>query len=313
MGVLRYPGALADTDFRRKKRYGAFFRKLLHKPMSENKINPIWPDELKDYLDHHNEMDYLLIDVRQPQEYAKEHIPGAHLISLHSLIAEPPNLPKNKDLIFYCQWGIRSRIAADFFADSGSDPKRIFHMLGGIVAWVGAVLSDFPQVQLFKEVQSLSDFVHTAMNLEKGAFLYYSYLIDKYTKTPFVKALGDIAEMEIAHARLLFDFLAHEERSRTSFQDYFASMSGEIIEGGLPLEQAFQKIEEMQGESVVNSLDMALSIEYSAYDLYRSIANQKYDQDIIEVFFTLAQAEKTHIHLLAEIFETQQMIQADEG
>ena len=69
--------------------------------MAQKDINVIWPEELKNYFQAHREDEYLLVDVRQPEEYAAEHLPGANLMVLNTLENKLDQLPKDKDLIFY--------------------------------------------------------------------------------------------------------------------------------------------------------------------------------------------------------------------
>ena len=58
-------------------------------------------EELKQYIDSNAEGDYLIVDVRQPDEYARGHIPGAKLIPVRELVSDPSELPSDKDIIFY--------------------------------------------------------------------------------------------------------------------------------------------------------------------------------------------------------------------
>jgi len=262
-------------------------------------IKSIWPDELREYFKQHNENDYLLVDVRQPKEYAKEHIPGAQLVPLKTLTNALPDLPAGKDLIFYCAKGVRSRVAADFCADSGFDPQKMYSLMGGISAWEGVVLPDYPKVKYFEDLPELADLIPMAMNLEKGAFLFYSAMIEKFATIPMAAELEKIAGMETAHARTLYGFLNRE----SGFQDYFNNLAGDIIEGGMSLKEACQKLDDLPGDSIINALEMALAIEYSAYDLYRSLANS-YAGDKAEKFLNLSQAEKGHIQLIAQLFES---------
>ena len=59
------------------------------------------PDEVRDYLSQHSEGTYALIDVRQPGEYEKEHIPGAELIPLPDLVNSLERLNPDKPTIVY--------------------------------------------------------------------------------------------------------------------------------------------------------------------------------------------------------------------
>jgi rhodanese-related sulfurtransferase/rubrerythrin len=260
-------------------------------------IKSIWPDELRQYFQEHNEQDYILVDVRQPKEYTRGHIPGAELLPLKTLTNSEPELPKDKDLIFYCARGVRSRVAADFTADSAYDPQKIFSLMGGISSWEGAVLPDFPKVKYFEDLPELADLIPMAMNLEKGAFLFYTEMRRKFTAGPMAAELEKIAAMEMAHARLLYDFLNRP----AGFTDYFDALGGDIIEGGMPLRDALQKLDDLPGDGMVNALEMALEIEHSAYDLYRSLANS-YSGEKSASFLRLSQAEKEHIRLVAQLF-----------
>jgi len=56
---------------------------------------------LKQYVAQHQEGTYNLIDVRQPSEYEKEHIPGARLIPLPELASHLEALDKAKPTIVY--------------------------------------------------------------------------------------------------------------------------------------------------------------------------------------------------------------------
>lgn len=58
-------------------------------------------DELREYMNRHREDQYVLVDVRQPEEYEEAHIPGAKLIPLGELSARLTELPADSDIFFY--------------------------------------------------------------------------------------------------------------------------------------------------------------------------------------------------------------------
>lgn len=75
----------------------------------------------------------LLIDVREPAEFANERIHGALLHPLSTF--EPKSLPTDgsRRIIFQCGSGKRSRTALDkFIAETGTDAA---HLAGGIGGW----------------------------------------------------------------------------------------------------------------------------------------------------------------------------------
>ncbi|MDX9787114.1 MAG: rhodanese-like domain-containing protein [Desulfobacterales bacterium] len=271
--------------------------------MKDEKIKAMWPEELKEYMQREREEDYLLVDVRQPQEYEVEHIPGALLIPLPQVMKDVTRVPVNKNLIFYCAHGIRSRVAAERCADSGRHPHAIYSLTGGIAAWEAQVVTDVPKLEIFNDLSAPTDWVKTAMNLEKGAFLFYDYVIKKCTDTDLVKALVDISVMETAHARLIYNLFPRDERSTEMFQDVYGALSGDIVEGGQPLSELCRQLEAMPGPFMTNALEMALRIEYAAYDLYRSLADQSEDERIQKALLNLSQAEKKHVDRVARLFE----------
>ena len=92
--------------------------------------------EIQERFERH---EIVLIDVRTPQEYAFEHIPGAMLFPMASF--DPRKLPMQaeKPIVLYCGSGRRSRLIAEKCIRAGID--RIAHMEGGINAWKAAGLA----------------------------------------------------------------------------------------------------------------------------------------------------------------------------
>lgn len=80
----------------------------------------------------------LLIDVREPSEYASERIAGALLYPLSTFDASmlPDDGPRR--VVFHCGSGKRSLTAAE--RRLGAGQKHAAHMGGGIAAWKAAGL-----------------------------------------------------------------------------------------------------------------------------------------------------------------------------
>ncbi len=77
----------------------------------------------------------IIVDVREPQEYAQEHIHGATLIPLSVFDpAKVPVPPEGKKLVIHCQSGVRCGMASQKLAQSGWEGD-IFRMQGGIYGW----------------------------------------------------------------------------------------------------------------------------------------------------------------------------------
>ena len=84
------------------------------------------------------EQDYLILDVRTPEEFAEGHIPHAINIPMDAFGEEAPReLPdRNQTIFVYCVKGIRSMNVANRLAHMGY--KNIVEM-GGIQDWHGDI------------------------------------------------------------------------------------------------------------------------------------------------------------------------------
>jgi rhodanese-related sulfurtransferase len=93
------------------------------------------PQEVKELFDR-NEV--VVIDVRTPNEFAFEHIPGAMLYPMSRF--DPEKLPtqESKRIVFHCGSGMRSHKVAEKAAAAGL--SRVAHMEGGFGAWKKAGL-----------------------------------------------------------------------------------------------------------------------------------------------------------------------------
>jgi rhodanese-related sulfurtransferase len=100
---------------------------------ARKRIQETTVDEVKTKLDRKE--GFLLIDVREESEYAKDHLPGAiHLgkgiieRDIEERVPDP-----NAEMILYCGGGFRSALAADNLQKMGY--KRVISMDGGIRGW----------------------------------------------------------------------------------------------------------------------------------------------------------------------------------
>ncbi|WP_425215254.1 rhodanese-like domain-containing protein [Tumidithrix helvetica] len=68
----------------------------------------------------------LLIDVRQPSEYASGHIPNAMNIPLQTLTANLDKIPQNQPIVLYCTTGYRSAMGVMTLQMLGHTNVRAF-------------------------------------------------------------------------------------------------------------------------------------------------------------------------------------------
>lgn len=117
-----------------------------------HQLHPIDAKTLKQGLDQQS---VTLIDVREPGEFAGEHIPGATLVSLSQF--DPRKIPQVEDtqLVLYCRSGNRSAMAAQKLFDAGFE--SVTHLSSGMGAWKAAgyptIANQNAPISLMRQVQ----------------------------------------------------------------------------------------------------------------------------------------------------------------
>ncbi len=100
---------------------------------AKKRIREVSIDDIKSRLDRGDK--FVLVDVREESEYAKDHLPGAiHLgkgIIERDIEDRVPEL--NTPLVLYCGGGYRSALAADNLQKMGY--TNVLSMDGGIRGW----------------------------------------------------------------------------------------------------------------------------------------------------------------------------------
>lgn len=100
---------------------------------AKSKVKEITVDEVKQKLDDGEK--FLLVDVREESEFAKDHLPGAiHLgkgVIERDIEARVPD--EKTPMILYCGGGFRSAMAAENLQKMGY--TKVLSMDGGVREW----------------------------------------------------------------------------------------------------------------------------------------------------------------------------------
>jgi sulfur-carrier protein adenylyltransferase/sulfurtransferase len=90
-------------------------------------------------LKENGEKDFYLVDVREPNEYEINRIPGAVLIPKGEFLTGEAlgKLPQDKQVVFHCKSGVRS--AEVLAIAKGAGFADAVHVGGGVVAWVDQI------------------------------------------------------------------------------------------------------------------------------------------------------------------------------
>lgn len=100
---------------------------------ARKRVREVTVDDVKDRLDSGEK--FVLVDVREESEYAKDHLPGAiHLgkgVIERDIENRIPDL--NEPVVLYCGGGFRSALAADNLQKMGY--TNVLSMDGGVRGW----------------------------------------------------------------------------------------------------------------------------------------------------------------------------------
>ncbi|MFH1021489.1 MAG: rhodanese-like domain-containing protein [Pseudomonadota bacterium] len=251
--------------------------------------------QAREYMEARGADAYQLLDVRQPKEYEEGHLAGAVLIPLKELPGRLAELDKEKPVIVYCAVGGRSKAAAQLLA--GKDFATVYNMSGGIKAWQGSQAKGPEEagLEFFTGQEEYEDGVSLAYAMEDGLQEFYRLMTgrvkDDEARQLFTRLMG----FEDQHkARLLAEYRqAHGPEALPGKGE-----SG-IMEGGGRV-QDFLVRAEGHLHAKRDILELAMTLETQALDLYSRMAQKSTHPEVRAFFLRLADEEKAHLSYLAD-------------
>jgi rhodanese-related sulfurtransferase len=78
--------------------------------------------------------DYVLVDVREVEEFEQGHIPGAVNIPLNDVPARINEITTEKPVVLVCSRGSRSGMAAEFLEGHGY--RDLYNLVDGTLGWM---------------------------------------------------------------------------------------------------------------------------------------------------------------------------------
>ena len=271
-----------------------------------DEMGKLTPEVVKTIMDKDNTGSYILLDVRQPQEYNERHIPGAMLVPLGKLEARQNEIDRNKKVIIYCRSGHRSLAAAIILCELGFE--QIYHIEGGILNWPYKTISGSHEVEpdLITESATVHDVFVLGMKLEKGLYNFYKTAMKKTGVRKLKNLLGILANAEEGHIQRLYrratDTLGKD--SLAPFEQLTGELEGDYMEGGIKVHPALET-QEIKFKDKHEILELALEKEYLSYDFYKKAAALVNNANVKTLLHELALEERNHADILIRQLEQQ--------
>lgn len=98
-------------------------------------------EELKARLEN-NPAKPVLLDVREPWEFAVCHINGSRLVPMREIPGKVEELDSENDIIVICHTGMRSRQVCYFLENAGF--SNVYNLSGGVHAWATKIDPNMP-------------------------------------------------------------------------------------------------------------------------------------------------------------------------
>ncbi|WP_295123360.1 cyclophilin-like fold protein [Ruminococcus sp.] len=133
---------------------------------------------------------HVIVDVRNTDEYAEGHIPGAICVPVESIKDTPPaELPdKTQNILVYCRSGRRSKEAAKKLADLGYENVYEF---GGIIDWTGEVVKDEPADTNSENKTEEAEAVQMVPVVEIGGKKFYPMMENNSSAQAFLEKISE--------------------------------------------------------------------------------------------------------------------------
>lgn len=262
-----------------------------------DEIGRLAPDEIRTILDKDEKGEFLLLDVRQPEEYRVGHIPGAMLIPLGELEARQGELDRSRKIIAYCRSGHRSMAAAITLCGLGF--KGVQHLDGGIINWTYETISGIPEArpELITEVAEVRDIFMLAIKLEKGSRDFYMAARDNVESPRVKETFRMLANIEDGHMQRLYQSVVSLPGKEVN--PSLEKLKVEHMEGGIKINPALFKADE-KFTSEIEALEIALEKEYMSYDFYKRISALVGSLDAKKLLHELALEERSHSVMLVK-------------
>ena len=112
---------------------------MVSRMASKDGLSELTQETLLKYLE--DDRDMCILDVRSQREYEQGHVPKAVHMDYQKISTHIDELEshKRKDLIVYCEHGMRARMAITGLQRAGF--TRVYHLQGDMVEWKRAGLN----------------------------------------------------------------------------------------------------------------------------------------------------------------------------
>lgn len=188
---------------------------------------------------------------------------------------------------------------------SGKGFRRVINVAGGFRAWNGekAFFGEEKGLELFLGTESTEETLIIAYGLELGLEEFYISM-SKTTENEAVSELfKKLSRIEVNHRERIFQEYIRVSGRTASLEEFSSGLAAPVAEGGMSTEE-YIKFFNPDRKSPEGVLDLAMSIEAQALDLYFR-ASERAKEDANRKFLSkMAEEERSHLRQLGQLMDS---------
>jgi rubrerythrin len=188
---------------------------------------------------------------------------------------------------------------------AGKGFNQVINVSGGIKAWEDPVAfgSEELGLDLLTGNESIEETLIIAYSLEAGLQDFYVTMIDKVDADEVKSLFRKLSDIEVIHQnRILKEYvlITGKEIDRDTFE---SEQVEKAVEGGLTTDE-YIRLFKPDLNVLSDIVDLAMSIEAQALDLYTRVANRSTDERSQGALNKIAEEERVHLEQLAKLMDT---------
>jgi sulfur-carrier protein adenylyltransferase/sulfurtransferase len=182
----------------------------------------------------------------------------------------------------------------------------VYSLEGGIAAWNGAVAEGFPETRMpyFSGASTPQELISLAWMLEEGSRRFYDGVVPLLDNQESVSLFRSLVTAEEHHKSVLESLyrtvMGRDREEGFPRATLRSEPAEEYMEGGIAVREG---LEWARGRSAKDVIELSITLEANAYDLYLKMELTMTDEASQRVFQSLSREEKSHLERLVEIFE----------
>jgi rubrerythrin len=178
----------------------------------------------------------------------------------------------------------------------------VYNVKGGIKAWQGHTAAGPEEMGmvLLAGSESPEEILALSYGLEQSLQVFYANAADAVADAEIAALLRRLSGIEIRHKQRLYGLYATLVSTALTEEQFAAQVESQLMEGGFAVDD-FMRRHRSELQSAQTVLNLAMTIEAQAMDLYLRFAERTKDDDGKKILLGLADEEKTHLHQLGEL------------